>query len=90
MSCKRGVFLACIQAEFVIIWRKLNRDFNRKRNACAFSAKINRSVQSLFNFAYHTKLTRYKYTRNKIGRKTEIKSGKQQLGADILVRATLY
>ena len=31
------------------------------------------SVQSLFNFAYHTKLTRYKYTRNKIGRKTEIK-----------------
>ena len=58
------------------------------KSSCDVS--INGSVQSLFNFAYHTKLTRYKYTRNKIGRKTEIKRGKQKHGADILERATLY
>ena len=58
------------------------------KSSCDVS--INGSVQSLFNFAYHTKLARYKYTRNKIGRKTEIKRGKQKHGADILERATLY
>ena len=37
LSVREEFFLACIQAEFVIIWRKLNRDFNRTRIACAFS-----------------------------------------------------
>ena len=40
LSCKRGLFLACIQTEFVIIWRKLNGDFTRKRIACAFSTVV--------------------------------------------------
>jgi len=50
------------------------------KSSCDVS--INGSIQSLFNFAYHTKLTRYplplpvtKY-KKQIGRKTEIKRGK--------------